>query len=249
MAQLVYIDESGSPGKAARGQEYLILVGAIVDESAVRPLSDRMEQLAVRHLGQAPSNFEFHGQEIWSGKGPWAGKSCEQLLSAFSDVIALLDELNVHLVHSAIDKTALNERYGGKFDANAYQLSLQFLLEKLDRWRDPSDPKKLRILIADEAKQEELRAIEMVADMQKWGMGITAGPFTTEPLATIIDSMHFVDSKHSPGVQLADMVAFVLHRRRLGKERHPNAEAAVGRMSDAIRGATATWREAWPPRV
>ena len=245
MAQLVYIDESGSVGKGAKKQCYLILVAVVVDEAVVQPLASRMSDLAMTHLGWIPANFEFHGQELWGGTGHWKGKTHEERLAAFEAVISLLAELDISVVHATIDKEALRERYDGRNDSSAYLLALQFLLEKLDRWPQAAD-RQLRILIADEAKHEQLKAIEMVADMQKWGTGLTPGNFRTTPLESIIDSMHFVDSKHSPGVQLADMAAFVHHRQRLGDQHHPNADAAVARMIGAIWNATHTWRQAWP---
>lgn len=245
MAELVYLDESGSVGKGAKKQRYLILVAVVVDEVVVQSLSTRMGDLAMTHLGWNPADFEFHGQELWAGTGYWKDKSYEECLAAFEAVIALLAEFDISVVHATIDKEALHERYDGNNDSNAYLLALQFLLEKLDRWPRAVD-RQLRILIADETKQEQLKAIEMVADMQKWGVGLTPGNFQHDPLRSIIDSMHFVDSKHSPGVQLADMVAFVHHRRRLGDQHHPNANEAVARMATAIWDATHTWRQTWP---
>ena len=44
---------------------------------------------------------------------------------------------------------------------NAYRLALQFLLEKIDML-----DRQNRIVVADEAKEQQLRAIKMVADMQ-----------------------------------------------------------------------------------
>ena len=46
---------------------------------------------------------------------------------------------------------------------------------------------------------------------------------------------------------MADLVAFVVGRRRtVAKEHHPNAEAAMQRLDAKISEHTYTWREAWP---
>lgn len=66
-------------------------------------------------------------------------------------------------------------------------------------------------------------------------------------LTKIIDCLHFVDSRHSPGVQLADLAAFVLGRRRVAVEPNPDAEAAMRRLPEMVWARTCTWREAWPP--
>jgi hypothetical protein len=97
------------------------------------------------------------------------------------------------------------------------------------------------VLVADEAKEQELRAVKMVADMQEWGGGEVPG----RPLQTIIDSLHFVSSHASPGVQMADLVAYVLQRSR-HKEGHPNAQAGLDRLAAVVTARTITWRDVWP---
>lgn len=63
-------------------------------------------------------------------------------------------------------KSRLHARHRGAADANAYLLALQFLLEKVDAL-GPT----LKVLVADEAKEQELPAVKMVADMQTWAGG------------------------------------------------------------------------------
>ena len=269
MGDLVYIDETGDVGKGANKQPYLQLVGAVVDESRVQSLASRMLEIAREHLGEIPDDFEWHGVEVWHGQGSWKGQGPAKLLSAYEAVIALLDELDIWICYSTIHKKRLRDRYSEKY--SPYLLAFQFLLEKLDgrypekvdRFEDFRDgvcyprrlvvhkseeKKKLRILIADETKQHQLRTITMVADMQKWGIGAVRSKYRRDiPLASVIDSVHFVDSQHSPGVQLADMVAFILHRERLGDQNHPDANAAVYRMTGMISSMTGGYRKIWPP--
>jgi hypothetical protein len=239
VAQLVYIDETGSVGNGARQQRHLTLVAVVVEETSVQELAVSMRTIAMTHLGWIPEGFEFHGNEVWNGKGHWAGKHPGDLLGVYEAVISLLEELKIHIVHASIDKVALHDSYGGRFDASAYRLALQFMLEKLDSWR-PGNP--LRILVADESKQERVKAIEMVADMQKWTLGEVPG----RKLVSVIDSMHFVESCHSPGDQLADMVAFIIHRARLASQGHPDAKDSVEWCRAMIADWTPTYRQPWP---
>ncbi|WP_079571259.1 DUF3800 domain-containing protein [Krasilnikoviella flava] len=242
MAELVYIDETGSVGKGAKEQPYLRLVAVVVDESMVRPLAQRMYEIAMTHLGWRPAEFEFHGVDVWHGRSHWHSKSPTELLGTLEALIGLLAELELSVVHATINKEALRDKYDGHYDSEAYRLALQFMLEKLDRW-PWTPPRPFRVLIADEAKQERVRAIKMVADLQEWSVGVVPG----ERLNTIIDSMHFVESIHSSGVQLADIVAYILQRADRDSQGHPEAAAAVNRMAEAIGQATATYRMPWPP--
>lgn len=81
--------------------------------------------------------------------------------------------------------------------------------------------------------------------MQEWGAGEVPG----RHLRTVIDSMHFVRSHASPGVQLADLVAFALQRKWNARDSHPNAVAAINRIVAVMVAHTRTWREEWPPPV
>jgi hypothetical protein len=83
--------------------------------------------------------------------------------------------------------------------------------------------------------------MKMVADMQEWGGGEVPG----RQLQTVIDSLHFVSSHANSGVQLADLVAFVLQRSR-HHEPHPDAQAGLDRLNAMVSSRTLTWREAWP---
>jgi hypothetical protein len=237
MAQFVYIDETGSVGKGAAKQPYLTLAAVLIPEDKVRPLSQAMRSVASDHLGWLPSEFEFHGHQIWGGTGYWSEKEPPELIAAFEAAINLLESLDLLVAHSSINKAELHIKYNGAADANAYLLALQFLLEKIDTFGIQN-----RIVIADEAKEHQLRAIKMVADMQQWGGGEVPG----RTLTTIIDSLHYVQSNASYGVQMADLVAYILQRAQRNREHHPNATAALARIRDKITSRTVTWREPWP---
>lgn len=240
MAQLVYIDETGSVGKGAARQPLLTLVAVLVDVEKVQPLAEAIRQVAWDHLGWVPAEFELHGTEVWGGGGHWRDKSPEELLAVYEQAIAILSELEIDVSYASIHKQRLRDRYNGGADDNAYLLALQFLLEKID-----SNYQDHKILIADEAKEHQLRAVRMVADLQDWGGGQVPG----RRLRTVIDSMHFVSSKASPGVQLADIVAFALQRKWNGRDTHPNAVEVLQRICSVIGERTRTWREEWPART
>jgi hypothetical protein len=237
VAQFVYVDETGSVGTGGAAQPHLTLAAVLVPEEKVRPLHQALDRVAMEHLGWMPADFEFHGHEIWQGTEHWTGKTPPELLAAYESAIGLLDELELEVVHASIHKQRLHDRYGGAADANAYRLALQFLLEKVD-----SQGSVNRIVVADEAKEQELAAIKMVADLQDWGGGEVPG----RVLRTVIDSLHFVSSHNSPGVQMADLVAYVIQRSRRASEGHPDAAAALARLRAVVDAHTPTWREPWP---
>lgn len=240
MATLVYIDETGSVGKGAKKQPLLTLMAVMVDEAKVQLLARRLKEVAMEHLGWRPAGFEFHGNEVWGGQGICSEKRPNELIATYEAVINLLPELDLELAHSSIHKARLHKKYNGSADGNAYRLALQFLLEKIDRHGGTR-----KILVADEAKEQHLKAIRMVADLQDWGGGEVPG----RELVNVIDSLHFVESHASPGVQLADMAAFAFQRHNNKWDTHPDAQAAINRVYDTIGAQAKTWRDVWPPSI
>lgn len=238
MVSLVYIDETGSVGRGARGQPLLTVAAAIVKEEHVQPLRESLYDIAMKHLGWVPADLEFHGSVLWNGGDHWSKMEPPQLLAVYKEVIDLLEVHDVDISYASIDKARLHAKYNGGADKNAYLLALQFMLEKIDRCY----PSTLKILIADEQKEHQLRAMKMVKDMQIYGLG----EVPSFPIKTIIDSIHFVDSAQSPGIQMADMVAYLLQRSWNHRDKHPDVVAAVADMHQAIGNRTHTYRQPWP---
>lgn len=236
MAVFVYIDETGTPVLDDPDQPVLTLVAALVREDQVQPLAYSLRQVAMSSLGWLPADFEFHGEQIFNGGRYWADVEPVRRVAAYTAGLELLERHDVSVAHASINKPRLKSR---RPDPDSpYLLALQFLCEKVNAFRS----QELKVLVADEAKEHELRAIKMVADLQEWGSGVVPGP----RLPTLIDTLHFVRSHASPGVQMADLVGYVLQRRRRRRESNPATERAMQKLAGLITAATVTWREEWP---
>ena len=241
MATLVYVDETGASGtKDAKKQPLLTCAAVLVEEEKVQPLAKAMEEVAWAHLGWLPADLEFHGYEIWSRTGYWKDKSYDGLIAVYERLIDIVPTLDLDLACSSIHKERLHARYDGAADHNAYPLALQFLLEKVDRVNSTR-----KIVVADEAKEHEFKVTRMMKGMQRhFGGGEVPG----EALRNVIDTLHFVRSHDSLGVQLADLVAFVIQRHAGGFDTHDNARGAIRRLHDVVWERMVTWREPWPAK-
>jgi hypothetical protein len=134
MVCLVYIDETGSVGRAAKQQPLLTLVAVLVDEDQVQPLAKAFQQIAEDCFRRIPGDFELHGQQIWHGDGIWQGKAPDERSIVYERAIGVLESLDIDVAHASIHKQRLHHRYDGAADPNAYLLALQFLLEKIDEY-------------------------------------------------------------------------------------------------------------------
>lgn len=238
MAKLLYVDETGSSGGSWEASPFLTVVGVVVGEEKVRPLAESLRSLTVQYRLAGQRNAEFHGQDLFQGTGLWKERLPDERRAAYEGALGILEALDLEVAHATINRRKLHARYRGEADGNAYRLALQFLLEKVS-----GTTSDLVIVVADQSKEQELDAIRMVAELQEWGLGEVPG----RRLTNIIDCLHFVDSRHSPGVQLADLAAFVLgRRRRVDVETDSRAEAAMESLARIVWGRTSTWRQAWP---
>lgn len=166
--------------------------------------------------------IELHGAELFGGDGPWRG------------VVA----------HASIDKARLATR--GMSDPSPHLLAMQFLVEKLEAFvRTQTDPLRQRaLLIADQTDEHEAFALELLNGMQRSG-----GPLGHELVTThIIDTVHFVRSETNPGVQIADLAAYLLNRiRRIRPELGRPADIALRAMfEEYVAPAIRTYRQTWP---
>ena len=126
-------------------------------------------------------------------------------------------------------------------------LALRFLAEEMESYlKQQIDPLRQRtLLIADETHEHEAFAHGLVTRMQAGNPSSDGGTTITR----IVDRVHFVRSETSPGVQLADLAAFVLTRRK----RFPTSslrpsDIAIARLAEIVDSRVVASRDTWPSR-
>lgn len=244
-----YLDESGNTGSRLDdpNQPRHYLVAVMVREDRVSLLSERLDKLSTK----APTNsdlVEYHGQELFSGEGPWEGVEPYVRVREYSKALSVISEVGAQIAYASINKPALAER-GARMSPHLY--ALQFLTEKIEAWvRSMSDPLcQLALLVADQNHQEEEYAFDLVREMHRSGGPVGASWGLAKTTGHVVDSVYFTPSERSRGIQLADLVAFVLNRRDRDQESASSGKSvqAVKRMKENyISPHVVTWRERWP---
>ena len=245
-----YLDESGNTGSRLDdpAQPYHYLAAVMVREDRVSQLTERLDELAA----QAPTSselLEYHGQEMFSGEGPWDGMEPHVRVAEYAKALSVISEVDAHIAYASINKPALADR-GARMSPHLY--ALQFLTEKIEAWvKWRSDPLcQLALLVADQNHQEEQYAFEFIREMNRSGGPIGASIGIATTTEHVVDSVYFTPSERSRGIQLADLVAFILNRRDrdLETSRSGKSVRAVKQMNmTLIEPRVATWRERWPP--
>jgi hypothetical protein len=180
--------------------------------------------------GACRSRAELHAVDIFHQHGRWDRATIDQSIKVFDDTLALLTGHGIEVLARGANFARFHARYGENADPFTWEFSN--LLERLnERCRSRGD---YALVIGDQQSEHREILQRHLADSKKYG----TGGYRNQILNRVLDTAHFVDSKLSRMIQLADMAAFVL-RRRAGRstERDPRLEAVMQRWSSLVYAA------------
>ena len=243
---ICYLDESGNTGRRRDDPDQPIhyLAAVIVREDRIREMGDRLHALA----DAAPTDealVEYHGDELFHGSGPWQGVPPRLRVSEYAKALSVLSAVGAGVAHASINKPLLVG------DHNPHLLALQFLTEKIELWlRSQTDEMCQRaLLVADHSHEHDQYAFDLIQRMQVTGGPVGGHRGLNVSLDHIVDGVYFAHSERSWGIQLADMVAFVLNRSERIKRSpgDPRSDRAIRVLTrEHIWPQLETWRELWP---
>ena len=243
---ICYLDESGNTGRRLDDPDQPIhyLAAVLVREDRVREMADRMQALA----DAAPTGeplVEYHGDQLFHGSGPWQGVRPRHRVSEYAKALAVMSEIDAAVAHASINKPRLVG------DQNPHLLALQFLTEKVERWlRSQTDELGQRaLLVADHSHEHDQYAFDLIQGMQASGGPVGSNEGLNIALQHIVDGVYFAHSERSWGIQLADLVAFVLNRsdRIRRSPGDPESDSAIRMLrTEHIKPQLQTWRQLWP---
>ena len=264
--KLIYLDEAGNTGSKADPDQSIHMIGSlIVDQAHVRPIEIRLNGLAercrdlIRAAGRpTPSDpIEFHGTDLFGGRGAFKPISPEARIALCEDIVAACRDGEAAFGHCAVDKMKLP---GGHPHMRCFQFTLERLQDYLSRKGE------LGLLIADEHRELEEEIIQDLAFSKEFTTGWGYRPTVIE---NIIDTVHFVKSKHNRLVQACDVLtyfrlkglrlsakmleAYLLSTERADGQSYSDyvashtepAEDVILRLSDAIC-TMERFRKLWP---
>lgn len=235
---LTYVDESGNTGKKLDDpqQPFHVLVGVSVREDKVGPLATYIDGVASKQFGtpRRTRATEIHGSELKGGNGAFKGVSVSERLAVYRAVLEPLSWEGVFVSHATINKVGMADRGDSR---SPHLWALQILVEKLNkRFRLMDD---LTLVVADETTEHEQFALDLLTSLQS---GQPEHGLNFGAMSQVVDTVHFVRSETNRGVQLADLVAFLLGRRR----RHVSDSVEDEMWNTMVAPYVETWRGIWP---
>lgn len=156
-------------------------------------------------LGATPT--ELHAHELMSGVGAWApiAHKTRLKISILRRTLRLVHSIPGALVFAeGTDVQRLNTRY--RYPENPHTTTLRHLLEKVDTWASGAGTKVG--LVADEIATKNEHQVELRAYKE-----LGTGGYFPRVIRSLEGPIQFLDSRESPGLQVADTLAYLFRRR------------------------------------
>ncbi len=206
-----YMDETGNTGRnlGDKDQPVHLILTLAIEETKVATVHQHIRETARKHCPDVctDDDFEFHGQDLFSARGHFSGRSPEQRIEIYDDILSGIELAEAEVIVRGVHKKRLGQRYAKPF--HPHDIALMFTIESIERMAQDRDCRVL--LVADEAKEVQDAALRDLANYQEVG---TSWGWNTEQIDRIVDTIHFVPSHTNAGIQLADCATFVAARVR-----------------------------------
>lgn len=207
---LLYVDESGDPGP--HGSPYLILGAVALFEGKWLPLERDLRLLIDRYFPASPKPTEIHLADLRKGKKQFRSLTVGQRNSLLNDFCALalnLLETEIVLFSVIADKAHWFANNLGKTGDDLYVDMFEDLSSRFDlflRRRHAEGASSKGIIIADPHKESLSDALKKNHRLyQRHGN-------RWDVLYNLIETVVFLESNESPGLQFADLAAYALWR-------------------------------------
>lgn len=225
--RFAYMDEAGNTGRRCDdpAQPIHLILTLMVDEENVQVLHQHVRATARRHCARIHRDpeFEFHGQDLFSGRGCFDGVEPGKRISIFDDLLKGIELAEGTVLIRGVEKTGLARRYPRV--RHPHDIALMFTIESVERMARARGCHVL--LVADEAKEVEDTALRDLANYQEVGTG---WGYRTEQIDHIIDTIHFVPSHRNGAIQVADCATFIAARLR----KIQDGIVSEGKSADAV---------------
>ena len=214
---LTYFDDTGDTGQNYADPQQPIqgLCSVSIDEGKWRTVEQSCRAIVAKYFPEhadqflISGNFEFHASAIYQGSGMFRNTMLPERLQLLDDIVEVVITHSLPIAGIYIQKNqaeALLEKYPGLQNLESYLFIM--LYEALDNWITRCRGPERTILIGD-IDSIKPRDAEALTNLYR---------AVTVKENAVLESVRFVESHGSFGIQLADTAAYLLRRGLT----HPN---------------------------
>lgn len=209
----LYLDESGDGGwpKGYGGNSpdhNFIYAGIVVDSEQNYKIRNGVENILQEYFPQMESKpEELHYADLIHNKGSYDDLSDDEAYSMANDVFDLIKDIKPILMGTIVNKKRMRTRYGD----DAYppkRYAFRATVDRFNKHLAANDAVgTVTIDVGDRGFDRQLR--QLVYDAQDSGIKIAGSRKDGSNVPNIMDTITMSPSEMSPGIQLADYVAYV----------------------------------------
>ena len=199
---LAYFDEN----KYTKENPFFVIGGYLVSEDKVLELERTLTEIQSNFFGSTAlrTDTEFHGKEMFHGKGHFKKRKLNERVQLFEDITSFVisNKLPVRMVR--IDVDAHRSKY--QYPKPEYRLGLTLILERFCDYLEKEDD--IGAVFGDYEKDEISKAILDFAEFKRSGTPMYYG----RSLGRLIDTVYFTHSHHSRFLQVSDVLVYMAGR-------------------------------------
>lgn len=206
----MFVDDSGRPTsrRAAGDSGLYILAGVAVDDRSLPSVSQAaVDAKAAAGAQMSLGNWEAHAYDIWNNRGQFADRenrlTVQQKREIFSRMVDAIASLRLDIIPVVVNKLG-HGRQGARRRPLAVGWSAMF--NRFERMLD-SAREESGLILSDAGNRDDERAARSIVEK----MGRTRMERAPNR-AGVLNGMVFRDSRLDVMIQLADMVAYVVHK-------------------------------------
>ncbi len=200
---LCYFDES----KHSKENPHFFIGGLLIPDQKAINFETTLGQIAFNFFGARSliQAHEFHGKELFHGKGNAKGRKLEDRVQVFQDVATFVTNNSIPVRLVCIDVQKHKSRY--VYPTPPYKLGLMLILERFCEYLDRHND--LGLVFGDYEADEMANAVVDFSEYK--AQGKTPMHFG-RALGRLLDTVYFTQSHHSRFLQVADLLVYMAGR-------------------------------------
>jgi hypothetical protein len=225
---LVYLDDSEE-------SPYQLIGAVIIPELHFLSIENFLAQTIDKYVPEElRDSFEFHASALFHGKEPFQGLNRDVALELLANCASIVESNDVaKVVYGGVNTSKL--RSGLYATAQPVDIAFRICMQGIAQWLETQpaptpesvcpihgvmhrhENRQIGILICDDTKNQGVKT-NLQKAFRAYRRRMKSETHDRGMLGKLHDDMYFGDSSFSVGLQLADVISFIVLRHLQGKE-------------------------------